>query len=151
MGTVPRGFKNFRSNIYYRSPCHCYLKAGTNGTLASLVNLVNTENGPNNMLYFWITGGLSSVLDNAPTYLVFFNLAGGDADVLMTTLEGTLLAISAGSVFMGAITYIGNAPNFMIKAIAEKEGIGMPSFFGYMIWSCGILLPIFLLASLMWL
>ena len=82
-------------------------------------------------------------LDNAPTYLVFFNTAGGDATVLMTQLAPTLAAISAGAVFMGANTYIGNAPNLMVKAIAEDRGVKMPSFFGYMAWSVGILVPLF--------
>src|SRR5690606_3393522 len=96
---------------------------------------------PNNLMYFWLTGILSSFLDNAPTYLVFFNMASGDAATLMGPLATTLLAISAGAVFMGANTYIGNAPNFMVKAIAEEMSVKMPSFFGYMVWSCGILLP----------
>ncbi|MCU0918724.1 MAG: sodium:proton antiporter, partial [Burkholderiaceae bacterium] len=87
-------------------------------------------------------------LDNAPTYLVFFNLAGGNAEQLMTTMAPTLTAISAGAVFMGANTYIGNAPNFMVKAIAEAGGIRMPSFFGYMLWSGSILLPLFGLITL---
>ena len=92
---------------------------------------------------------MSSFLDNAPTYLVFFNLAGGDPRTLMTTDATTLAAISAGAVFMGANTYIGNAPNFMVKAIAESRGVRMPSFFGYMAWSGAILLPLF--AVLGWL
>ncbi len=90
-----------------------------------------------------MAGGLSSFLDNAPTYLVFFNLAGGNAHVLMHEKALTLIAISAGSVFMGANSYIGNAPNFMVKSICEERGIKMPSFFGYMLWSGGILLPLF--------
>jgi Na+/H+ antiporter NhaD/arsenite permease-like protein len=93
---------------------------------------------------------LSSFLDNAPTYLVFFNLAGGDPQVLMTTLAPTLAAISAGSVFMGANTYIGNAPNFMVKAIAEERGIRMPSFFAYMAWSGCVLLPLFAVVTFIW-
>jgi Na+/H+ antiporter NhaD/arsenite permease-like protein len=102
---------------------------------------------PINAAYFWLTGALSSFLDNAPTYLVFFNLAGGDARVLMGPLFHTLLAISAGAVFMGANTYIGNAPNFMVKSICEERGIRMPSFFGYMAWSGAILLPLFVLLT----
>ena len=86
---------------------------------------------------------LSSFLDNAPTYLVFFNTAGGDAHHLMYDLPATLAAISAGAVFMGANTYIGNAPNFMVRSIAESQGVRMPSFFGYMAWSVGILVPLF--------
>jgi Na+/H+ antiporter NhaD/arsenite permease-like protein len=92
---------------------------------------------------------LSSFLDNAPTYLVFFNLAGGDAQALMGPLAATLTAISAGAVFMGANTYIGNAPNFMVKAVAASRGVPMPSFFGYMLWSGLILLPLFALLTLL--
>lgn len=130
-------------------PAIAILRAGMQGALAPLVSLVTGADGqPSNAMYFWLTGALSSFLDNAPTYLVFFNLAGGDPKVLMTTLSTTLLAISAGAVFMGANTYIGNAPNFMIKAIAEERGVRMPSFFGYMAWSCCILLPVFVLLTL---
>ena len=125
-------------------PAIAILRAGREGALALLVAMVTGPGGePINSMYFWLSGLLSSFLDNAPTYLVFFNLAGGDAKVLMTTLSTTLLAISCGAVFMGANTYIGNAPNFMIKAIAEERGIKMPSFFAYMGWSCCILLPLF--------
>ena len=100
-------------------------------------------------MYFWMSGLLSAFLDNAPTYLVFFNLAGGDPHVLMNGhLFHTLLAVSMGSVFMGALSYIGNAPNFMVKAIAEQRKVPMPSFFGYMAWSFGILVPLFLLHTL---
>ena len=99
-------------------------------------------------MYFWSVGLLSSFLDNAPTYLVFFELAGGDPQRLMTAQALTLAAISAGAVFMGANSYIGNAPNFMVKAIAEERGIQMPSFFGYMAWSGLILVPLFVLTTL---
>ncbi|EWS59303.1 hypothetical protein Y694_02870 [Methylibium sp. T29-B] len=81
---------------------------------------------------------------------MFFNLAGGDPQVLMTTLAPVLAAISAGAVFMGANSYIGNAPNLMVKAIAEDRGLRMPSFFGYMVWSCGILLPLFAVMTFIW-
>ena len=93
---------------------------------------------------------LSAFLDNAPTYLVFFNLAGGDAQELMGPLASTLLAISAGAVFMGANTYIGNAPNFMVRSICEERGIKMPSFTGYMLWSGAILLPLFAVVTWLW-
>ncbi len=129
-------------------PAIAILRAGHEGAMAGLVALVTHPDGsPNDMMYFWLTGVLSSFLDNAPTYLVFFNLAGGDAQILMGPLATTLLAISAGAVFMGANTYIGNAPNFMVKAICEENAIKMPSFFGYMAWSCGILLPVFALIT----
>ena len=130
-------------------PAIAILKAGKEGALSSIVGTVSTSAGdPINVAYFWATGILSSFLDNAPTYLVFFNTAGGDPIELMGDLHQTLLAISAGAVFMGANTYIGNAPNFMVKAIAEEQGIEMPSFFGYMIkYSIPILIPIFFLVS----
>lgn len=129
-------------------PAIAILKAGVNGALAPVVRLVTDGNNqPINAMYFWLAGGLSSFLDNAPTYLVFFNTAGGDAEHLMGPLAKTLAAISAGAVFMGANTYIGNAPNFMVKAIAEEKGIKMPSFFGYMLWSGGLLIPCFLLVT----
>ena len=89
----------------------------------------------NDMMYFWVTGFLSAFLDNAPTYLVFFDVAGGNPEVLMHKFSSTLLAISSGAVFMGAFSYIGNAPNFMVRAIAEENGVKMPSFFGFIAWS----------------
>ena len=100
--------------------------------------------------FFWATGALSSFLDNAPTYLTFFSLAQGvgGAQTVAGVSPPLLQAIGAGAVFMGANSYIGNAPNFMVKAIAEEAGVRMPSFFGYMAWSCGILLPIFALLTL---
>ena len=102
-----------------------------------------------NKMYFWLTGFLSGFLDNAPTYLVFFEAAGGQPIVgdLMKDIS-ILLAISSGAVFMGAMTYIGNAPNFMVRSIAEENKIKMPSFFGYMAWSFSILVPIFFIYSL---
>jgi Na+/H+ antiporter NhaD/arsenite permease-like protein len=125
-------------------PVLAILKAGSDGVFAPLVGLVNDANGsPNNAAYFWLTGLLSSFLDNAPTYLVFFELAGGDPQRLMTTQALTLAAISAGAVFMGANSYIGNAPNFMVYAIARESGVRMPGFFGYMLWSGVVLIPIF--------
>jgi len=131
-------------------PAIAILRAGTEGALSSLIKMVSTPDGqPVNAMYFWLTGALSSFLDNAPTYLVFFNTAGGDPQHLMTDMASTLIAISAGAVFMGANTYIGNAPNFMVRSIAENAGVKMPSFFGYMAWSFGILIPCF--AVLTWL
>ena len=125
-------------------PVIAMLKAGTDGAFSGVIRAVSDSNGqPIDSMYFWATGLLSSFLDNAPTYLVFFNTAGGDAATLMTRDATTLAAISAGAVFMGANTYIGNAPNLMVKAIAENRGVRMPSFFGYMLWSCGILVPLF--------
>jgi Na+/H+ antiporter NhaD/arsenite permease-like protein len=129
-------------------PVIAMLKAGDKGAFSGLVKLASNPDGtPDNVAYFWLAGGLSSFLDNAPTYLVFFNMAGGDPGTLMGPLATTLTAISAGAVFMGANTYIGNAPNFMVKAVAEENGVRMPSFFGYMLWSCAILIPCFLLVT----
>ena len=124
-------------------PAIAILRAGTEGALAPIIAMVNQNGQPVDEMYFWATGILSSFLDNAPTYLVFFNTAGGDAAMLTGPMASTLLAISAGAVFMGANTYIGNAPNFMVRAIAEERGVRMPSFFGYMGWSCVFLLPLF--------
>lgn len=106
--------------------------------------------------FFWATGSLSSVLDNAPTYLVFFKTAQtlpSDAGSLLIAGVETsrLAAVSLGAVFLGAMTYIGNGPNFMVKAIAEQSGVRMPSFFGYMAYSFGVLLPVFLVMSLLFL
>ncbi len=129
-------------------PAIAILKAGTNGVLASVISSVTQDGEPLNYMYFWATGILSSFLDNAPTYLVFFNTAGGDPSVLMGEMSNTLLAISMGAVFMGANTYIGNAPNFMVKSISESSGIEMPSFFGFLFkWSIPILLPLFIIVS----
>lgn len=131
-------------------PAIAILRAGADGALSSLIHMVTGPDGqPVNAMYFWLTGMLSSFLDNAPTYVVFFNTAGGDAAHLMGDMATTLVAISAGAVFMGANSYIGNAPNFMVRSIAEEQGVAMPSFFGYLVWSFGILLPLF--ALLTWL
>ena len=99
--------------------------------------------------YFWLTGLLSAVLDNAPTYMTFATFAAGDRTLaeLMTAEPLILQAISAGAVFMGAMTYIGNGPNFMVKAIAEEAGYRMPTFFGYLGYSTLVLLPIFVLVT----
>ncbi len=130
-------------------PVLAMLDAGRNGHFAFLMAAVTADDGlPHEAAYFWLTGLLSAFLDNAPTYLTFFKLAGGDATELMGPLAGTLAAISMGAVYMGALTYIGNAPNFMIYAIAEERGIRMPSFFGYLLWASLVLVPLFLLLTL---
>ena len=108
--------------------------------------------------YFWITGILSSILDNAPTYLTFLNtllgkyypgIPGAEAVGLLIKENAVYLkAISAGAVFFGANSYIGNAPNFMVRSIAEETGTSMPSFFGYMLkYSIPILVPVFILVT----
>lgn len=132
-------------------PVIAMLRAGVDGPFGVIIAAVTRADGsPDPAMYFWAAGLLSSFLDNAPTYLVFFNTAGGDPQVLMTTMASTLAAISAGSVFMGANSYIGNAPNLMVKAIAEERGVKMPSFFGYMAWSAGILIPLFIAMTFIW-
>lgn len=134
-------------------PALAILKAGTHGALKPLVELADQPES-----YFWLTGGLSSFLDNAPTYLTFFNTALGALVPGLPEHEAVkqliqhhghyLLAISCGAVFMGANTYIGNAPNFMVKSIAEESGVQMPSFFGYMFkFSIPFLIPLFLIAT----
>jgi Na+/H+ antiporter NhaD/arsenite permease-like protein len=132
-------------------PVLAMLDAGKDGALSWLLTAVTASDGrPHDVAYFWLTGALSAFLDNAPTYLVFFELAGGDARELMGPHASTLAAISMGAVYMGAMTYIGNAPNFMIYAIAVERGIKMPSFFGYMIWSALVLLPVFAILTWLW-
>jgi Na+/H+ antiporter NhaD/arsenite permease-like protein len=129
-------------------PVLAALAAGQQGLFVWLFDVVTAADGsPNNVAYFWLTGVLSAFLDNAPTYLVFFALAGGNAHELMGPLATTLAAISMGAVYMGAMTYIGNAPNFMVYAIALERGVKMPSFFGYMVWSAVVLLPVLALLT----
>lgn len=150
-------------------PLLAMLRAGAEGPLAFLINSVKAP-----WHYFWASGSLSSFLDNAPTYLTFFNTALGNLGLTEREVAGALRvghvvlvqdlghelatgvekfepllkAISCGAVFMGANTYIGNAPNFMVKSIAEENGLKMPSFFGYMVYSLLILMPLFVLTSL---
>jgi Na+/H+ antiporter NhaD/arsenite permease-like protein len=129
------------------------LRAGEDGALSPVIRAVQTPAG-----FFWVTGGLSSFLDNAPTYLTFFATAlgrlfpgvpGREAVLRLIAEQGAYLqAVATGAVFMGANTYIGNAPNFMVKSIAEEAGVEMPSFFGYILrFTLPILIPIFLLVT----
>jgi Na+/H+ antiporter NhaD/arsenite permease-like protein len=135
-------------------PCLLILKAGSEGALAFLVNGVTRP-----VHYFWVTGGLSSFLDNAPTYLTFFNTAlgsfyagipeAGAVPLLMAERAIYLEAVSAGAVFFGACSYIGNAPNFMVRSISEEAGTPMPSFFGYILkYSLIYLIPTFVVVTL---
>ncbi len=134
-------------------PCLKILQAGTKGELSFLIETVREP-----YHYFWITGILSSFLDNAPTYLTFLSSALGNfhagvevreaVSLLINDNSNYLKAISAGAVFFGAMTYIGNAPNFMVRSIAEETGVQMPSFFGYMIkYSIPVLVPIFIIIT----
>lgn len=110
-----------------------------------IIDMSNGSDG--SMVYFWLCSLASSFLDNAPSYLLFFNMAGGNPQELMYVYPNVLKAISISAVVMGSVTYIGNAPNMMVKSIADKRGIKMPSFVGYMLWSCTIILPISLIIS----
>ena len=131
-------------------PVLAMLQAGADGTFAFLLKAVTAKDGtPHEAAYFWLTGALSGFLDNAPTYLVFFELASGKASELMGPLSGTLAAISMGAVYMGALSYIGNAPNLMIYAIATEQGVKMPSFFAYVLWAACVLVPLFVLLTLL--
>ena len=147
-GAMSEVAKLFAAIFLCMAPVLAILKAGPAGAAASLVALTTDgADQPIPWVFFWLSGLLSSFLDNAPTYLVFFNLAGGDAVSLMGPEAATLVAISAGSVFMGANSYIGNAPNFMVKAIVEESGFRMPSFFGYCAWAMMFLIPLFVLCT----
>ncbi|MBN1356888.1 sodium:proton antiporter [bacterium] len=139
-------------------PALAILQAGEKGAMGGMIRAMSQP-----WHFFWITGTLSSFLDNAPTYLTFFNTALGKLGKIEQDVPGMLgymgdhlinrefirllIAISCGAVFMGANTYIGNAPNFMVKSIAEENKIRMPSFFGYMAWSVGILVPVFVIVT----
>lgn len=131
-------------------PVLAMLQAGRGGAFGWLLSAVTAPDGsPREVAYFWTTGLMSAFLDNAPTYLLFFQLAGGEAQEMMSKLSGTLASISMGAVYMGALTYIGNAPNFMVAAIANERGIRMPNFFGYLAWAAAIMVaPLILLILL---
>jgi Na+/H+ antiporter NhaD/arsenite permease-like protein len=133
-------------------PALAILQAGERGALAGLIQAVRTP-----AHFFWASGMLSSFLDNAPTYLTFLSTALGrlfpgvpEREAILGLIanhEAYLKAIATGAVFMGANTYIGNAPNFMVKSIAEESGVEMPSFFGYMLYSGAVLIPVFVLVT----
>jgi Na+/H+ antiporter NhaD/arsenite permease-like protein len=149
-GAMAEVAKLFAAIFVCMAPVLAILKAGVDGAAGPLVALTSDAAGqPVPWVYFWLTGVLSSFLDNAPTYLVFFNMAGGHAPTLMTEGALTLAAISCGAVFMGANSYIGNAPNFMVKAIVEESGVRMPSFFGFFGWAVVFLMPLFVLVTLL--
>jgi len=135
--------KVFAGIFFTIIPVIAMLAAGRHGALGGVASFVLDPNGaPRDAVVFWVAGVLSAFLDNAPTYLVFFNLAGGDAAQLMGPLSLTLEAIAMGAVYFGALTYIGNAPNFMIKAVAEDRGVVMPSFFAYVGYASIVMLPL---------
>ncbi|HTI79713.1 MAG TPA: sodium:proton antiporter [Acetobacteraceae bacterium] len=129
-------------------PVIAILQPGPHGALASVPWLGLGTNEPWPFGYFWLTGMLSAFLDNAPTYLVFFEMAGIRAPAMTTSQTATLMAISAGAVFFGGLTYIGNAPNMMLRTIAAHRGVRMPGFFGFTLLASAALLPVLLLVSL---
>jgi Na+/H+ antiporter NhaD/arsenite permease-like protein len=132
------------------APVMAMLQAGSAGAFAFLLRAVTAHDGtPHEAAYFWLTGLLSAFLDNTPTYVVFFELAGGDPKALMGPLAGTLASISMGAVYMGALTYSGNAPNLIVRSIAQERGIEMPNFFAYMLWAGLVLIPLFALLTLL--
>ncbi|MFN7957933.1 MAG: sodium:proton antiporter [Holophagaceae bacterium] len=157
----PSGGTPFRRNHFSFEPLGevVSLFLGLFGAMLPALDLVQAHAGALPLdrpwQFFWLSGGLSSFLDNAPTYLSFASLAAaksGIHDCSLGTLAqvspALLKAVACGSVFMGANTYIGNGPNFMVKAIAEHSGLEMPSFLAYMAWSAAVLLPIFLIETL---
>ncbi len=132
-------------------PVLAILGAGRDGALAAVIKFIaDAEGNLTDPVIYWLTGMLSAFLDNAPTYLVFFKLTGGDAQRLMEVTPGTLAAISMSAVYFGALTYIGNAPNFMLKAIAEDRGVPMPSFFAYFAWASLLMLPLLAVVAAIW-
>lgn len=152
--------KLFAGIFITMSPLIAILRAGETGAMGDLIaSLTHADGTPANGVFYWASGMLSAFLDSAPAYLVFFNIAAAPAEsfnilsqtYMVENIPQTLLAITMGASFMGALSYIGNAPNMMIKSIAEENGIKMPSFFGYMLWSFGILVPIFIIMQLIFL
>ncbi|HYL32312.1 MAG TPA: sodium:proton antiporter [Stellaceae bacterium] len=128
-------------------PIDAIMAAGASGPAAPLLAQTFVGGTPDNTLFYLLPGALSSVLDNAPAYLVFFGLAGGNATLLTGKLALTLAAISAGASYFGAMTYIGNAPNLMVKSVVESYGVKMPNFFAYVGWAAVCLLPLLLLTA----
>jgi Na+/H+ antiporter NhaD/arsenite permease-like protein len=153
--TTPRALRRENGFGYHPIQEVAILFAGIFATMIPALEILRSRGASLGVTepwhFFWLSGALSSFLDNAPTYLTFVSLAqglGATGDTAVALAGGhvsasLLAAISCGSVFMGANSYIGNGPNFMVKAIAEEQGVPMPSFGGYMLWSGGILLPVF--------
>lgn len=126
------------------SPVLVISRAGETDTLGAVVSLVHdVASNPIDVIYFWMSGILSASLDSALTYLVFFNMAEGDVQALMTGhLLHSLLTVSTGSVFAGILTYIGNTPSFMVRVTTEQRGVLMSPFSGHMTWSVIVLVPL---------
>ncbi|MDR2067571.1 MAG: sodium:proton antiporter [Holosporaceae bacterium] len=129
------------------APIISMLQQGADGTFGNVFRWMAPSGEFIANRCFWASGLLSSLLDNAPTFLIFFHLTSGDAQALMTVKSHILATFSISTVFMGALTYLGNAPNLMVRSIAKHYSIKTPSFLGYLLWSCAILLPIFAVIS----
>lgn len=128
-------------------PVNTVLGYGKDGLFSSVVNFLDKSSYH---AYFWISGVFSAFLDNAPTYLLFLKLTGDSVSTLVTEKKNILASISMGCVYMGALSYIGNAPNFMVLNISKQFGIKMPSFFVYTVYACVILVPLFVLVNWIW-
>lgn len=128
-------------------PPTAMMAAGEAGPMKPIFEQAFANGVPDNALFYRGAGILSAILDNAPTYLVFFGLAGNDAARLVGPLATTLAAISAGACYFGGLTYLGNAPNLMVRAVVESHGVRMPGFFGYMVWAAVCLVPWLLLVE----
>ncbi len=132
------------------TPALAMLEAGRDGPLGAVLRLsADMQGAPWPAAYFWLSGLLSAFLDNAPTYFLFFRMAGADVATLTGPHATTLMAMSAGSVCFGALTYIGSAPNMMVRGIAAHRGVRMPGFFGYMLYASTLLLPGFVAVTLL--
>ena len=163
--TTPHGLRHANRFNFTAIAEVAYLFIGIFVTMQVPLEILNERGGQLGLTgppqFFWATGSLSSFLDNAPTYLVFFQTAGAlthsDGPGILQLLDGNyirhdlLVAVSLGAVFMGAMTYIGNGPNFMVKSIAEERGVKMPTFLGYMLYSVAILIPLFLIVTVVFL
>lgn len=137
--------KLFAGLFITMQPVSALLMQGPDGPLGPLLKLARSPSAD-----FWIAGGMSAFLDNAPTYQLLFGIAGGNATWLAGAGSRWLAAISAGSVFFGALTYIGNAPNMMVQAIAARRGVRMPGFLGYLGWAALLLLPLLAVMQVVW-
>ena len=152
--STPRGYHTHNAFTFEPVAEVAILFAGIFITMVPALEMLRSHGGALGITepwqFFWLTGGLSSVLDNAPTYLTFLSLAQGfeQGGPVAGVSHGVLAAISAGAVLMGANTYIGNGPNFMVKAMAEHRGVLLPSFIGFAVRSLLVLMPLYLLLTL---
>ncbi len=144
IGEVAKVFFGVIVTIY---PLMIMLEQGKDGPLGYIIRLLDNDIISKNEAYFWLSGIFSVFLDNAPTYLVLFSSVGVPPEILSGAMSKTLVAISTSSVYFGALSYIGNSPNYMVKSVLTQHNVKMPGFFTYMLIACGILLPIFAIVS----